>query len=302
MAHDAASDASGAASAKGMFSRLKGFGESLKKKVGGFFAEEEDEDVPVMDRDEVISDEGDDKGRVADQLGSNYELSFAYHAFPSAHPKSYYFTSQLGDPFPSYHSNPDPFFPPRWTSIPGVRIPVENLSAPRIRLAPKELEARYEVLDALKKAALLQEAPLPKPKVINLCSQRLGDPYQTRALSLFLELNQHAEVVNLADNELEDISQLDSLKYCKKLFLHDNNIPSFTHLPATLPALEELVITHNFITTFDGFDAKRFPKLKIVKAYGNPIFADECFAEEMVKAVPTLRMVDWIDAKRARKS
>jgi hypothetical protein len=292
---DAMSDRSG-----GFFSKLKNIGQSVKKKVNGFFSEEDDEDIAMNELGDLASEDEIEKEHLEGQFGSNYELSFAYHAFPDAHPRSFYFTSQLGDPFPSYHSNPDPFFPPRWTSIKGVQLPVENLTAPRIRLAPKELEARHEVLDALTKAAIAQQGARPKPKVINLQSQRLGDPFQQRALLLFLELNKTAEVFNLSDNELEDLREFPQLTMCKKLFLADNNISSVEKMPPVFPNLEELVLTNNFITGFDGINKSRFPKLRVLKAYGNPVFSHEFFAENICKAIPTLQVLDWMSAQTVR--
>lgn len=294
---DAMSEKSGG----GFFSQLKGLADNVTKKVNGFFSEEEDEDIAMNDLVDLDSVEDVEQDHLAGQFGSNYELSFAYHAFPDTHPRSFYFTSQLGDPFPSYHSNPDPFFPPRWTNIPGVQLPVENLNAPRIRLAPKELEARHEVLDALAKAAIAQGPKRPKPKVINLQGQRLGDPFQQRALLLYLELNKTAEVINLSDNELEDLRDYTQLTHCKRLYLADNNLSSLEKLPDCMPFLEELVITNNFITTFDGIDKDRFPKLRALKMYGNPIFCHEFFGERIAKALPTLKVLDWMSANTIRE-
>lgn len=255
----------------------------------------DDEDALFQQQSTIILEELGKNPNI--YAGSNYELAAKYYRDPAGRDRSYYFTSQLGSPFPSYHNNPEPFFPPRWTSIRGVNIPVENITAPRIRLGPKELEQRHAMLKVLQSEARRQNVDeRPKPKVLNLSHQVLGDPYQFESLKLMIALNDTVEVLNLNDNELDDIAQLD-LKNVKKLYLDQNSITSFLLLPP-LPNCVELVITNNFITGYSGLTQDRFPSLRKISVHGNPLCTKLKHREEIIKLLPNLLCVDWFPKGR----
>lgn len=231
-------------------------------------------------------------------MGTGYQLAAKEYMDPSAHNKRFYFTTKLGAPFPSYHSNPEPFFPPRWTSIRGSRLPVENITAPRIRLAPKELEDRHILYREMAATARRSVDAKPKPKVLNLSHQVLGDPYQLQALELMLSLNETVEVLNLNDNELDDISNL-PLHNVRRLYLDQNHITSLLQVPP-LPNCYELIITNNFITGYGGLDAERFPKLKKICVHGNPICTNLKHRAEILGLLPGLLFVDWFTRDRIK--
>lgn len=224
-------------------------------------------------------------------MGTGYELEAKYYKDPTGMERPYYFTSKLGAPFPSYHSNPEAFFPPRWTSIRDAKLPVETLTAPRIRLGPRELEARHLLLKAMTREASKPTEHKPRPKVLNFGHQVLGDPYQFEALKLQLALNSTVEVLNLNDNELDDITSL-PLDNVKKLYLDNNSVSSFLQLPP-LPNCIELILTNNFITGFSGLEEERFPKLRKICVHGNPVCTNLKHRNEVVKRLPKLLFVDW---------
>lgn len=260
--------------------------------------DDDDDDVSgVISRHEDSSEAPE---RAFDYPSNGYNLSYKRYKDPRGKTKGYYFTSPLGAPFPSYHSNPEAFFPPRWTTIRGdLKDPIENITAPRIRLAPKELEARHNILKQLQRESVRQNAssaPKPAPKVLNLCHQLLGDAYQFESLKLMLNLNSTVEILNLNDNELEDLRQL-NLGNVRKLYLDQNSISSFWQIPP-LPKCEELIVTNNFITGFSGLNEERFPKLKKLCVFGNPLCTDLAHRADIVKILPHLFMVDMFPTGR----
>ena len=223
--------------------------------------------------------------------GHGYELSYMYHKHKELHRKPYFPTSQLGTPFPSYHTNPLPAFPARWTRIPGVRPPIESLTAPRVRLGPQELQERHATLgDIRKHGAGERTEEQPVAAMLNLCSQALGDTYQMPGFLAFMALHKTVVVLNLGDNELEDLSELE-LPCCKKLHLSKNNIVTFHALPQ-LPVCEALYLHDNFISSADGLHADKFPKLKSITLRKNPLEHRDDYPAFVWKRLETLDNVD----------
>jgi hypothetical protein len=242
--------------------------------------------------------------------GHGYNLSFVHHKNRTAYDKPYFFASPVGAPFPSYHSNPMPNFPARWTQIPGVRPPCETLIAPRIRLAPKELTAeRRTDMDRMRYTANEEYERNRKGKLdidgkeshegtnveieaLNLSFQGLGDPYQYEAFVTFMDLNRNVRILNLNDNELEDITDL-HLDTVVRLHLSRNNFVSFEGVPP-LKNCEELFLSENFLSSFRGLNASNFPKLRVLNADHNPIAMTSDYREALKDAIPTLQYVDGL--------
>lgn len=277
------------------------FGGSPKyeKSSGGFASSSDfdDEDEQLKTEASLQSLQQENQGPL--YAGTGYQLAAKNYTDPSGMPRPYYFVTKTGAPFPSYHHNPEPFFPPRWTSIRGAKIPIENITAPRVRLAPKELEERYVLYREMANTALRrqQEEQTPKVRVLNLSHQLLGDPYQLAALKATLALNCNGlEVLNLADNDITDLTDL-PIQSVKKLYLDQNSISCFIQIPP-LPECTELIITNNFITSFTGLDTERFPKLKKICVHGNPICTDLAHRWKIAKLLPGLMFVDWFSRAR----
>jgi hypothetical protein len=230
---------------------------------------------------------GDDPLRAPLPRGQGYELSFMHHKDPTMHSKPYFFTTQLGSPFPSYHSNPLPNFPARWCSIPNVRPPCESLTAPRIRLAPIELGKHINVLEKMTNAAA-SEGSQPHTRTLNLSHQALGDPYQAAALRAFVSLNRYIDTLNLNDNELEDILDLD-LSEVRCLHLSHNNFVSFDGIPP-LPKCEILHLKDNFLSGYSGLTKSKFPRLRYLTIDLNPIEHDPKLWDRLRDHIPTLEV------------
>lgn len=268
---------------KSILDTFAGIGESIRGAVKGLFGNgAEDDEAPVL------VDDIEEEDRAANPVpGFGYNLSFCRYNDTDNRPKPFFYTTTLGDPFPSYHTNPSPNFPARWTLIDGVKMPCESLTAPRIRLSPIELKHKQRVLGRIRDAASM-ENQAPKPKVLNLSHQCLGDPYQFEAFVTFMDINKSVEVLNLTDNELDDITDLD-LPNVKKLYASRNNFPSFQMLPP-LPNVEAMYLNNNFITSFEGLTEERFPKLTRLSILHNPV--EEHGEEEMrrraLKRIPRL--------------
>lgn len=264
----------------------------VKSKVSNLFGggEEEEGDPELVDDDLLEEETEENQNR-----GFGYELSWRYNKYPANHAKPFYFTTQLGDPFPSYHENPEPHFPPRWTSIPDVKPPCENLTAPRIRLGPQELKEFDVVMDKMR-AAVALETHRPQPKILNLSHQSLGDPYQLEALETFLDLNNSVEVLNLSNNEIENLTTI-SIPHVRKLYLSKNSIASFFALPS-LPACEELYLAENFITSTAGLTETKFPNLRILNLFGNPLEQMGNYRRLVLKAYPAIEQIDGVPAEK----
>lgn len=282
-------DAMGASSnRKSIFGTMGQFGQSIMGKVGNFFSGAEDDDAPPVVFNDLDVDEGIMRNNPVKGFG--YNLSYCYYQDPGAHSKNFFFTSPLGDPFPSYQTSPTPDFPARWTLVPNIRMPCESLTAPRIRLAPAELKERQKVLQKMREAAS-KETNSPKPHCLNLAHQCLGDPYQYEAFVTFWDINNGARVLSLIDNELDDITDLD-LSSVRKLYLSRNNFATFEMIPAC-SNLEELYLNENFITGLRGLTESRFPKLRKLEVKVNPLeeMGDE-YKTKIRKAIPTL---EWLN-------
>ncbi len=225
--------------------------------------------------------------------GNGYNLSFVHHKHREAHDRPYFFASAIGAPFPSYHSNPMPNFPARWTDIEGANTPCENLTAPRIRLAPKELtNNNRDILAKMRATAEAEQNPPNQLESLNLAYQALGDPYQYEAFVTFMDLNRNVKVLNLNDNDLEDINDL-NLTTVVRLHVSRNNFVSFEALPV-LPNCEELFLSENFLSGFNGIDGKKFPKVRVLEVGLNPIAMLPNYREKLKKKIPSLEYVDGL--------
>eukprot|EP00658_Telonema_sp_P-2_P008776 TRINITY_DN13315_c0_g1_i6.p1 TRINITY_DN13315_c0_g1~~TRINITY_DN13315_c0_g1_i6.p1 ORF type:complete len:209 (-),score=77.44 TRINITY_DN13315_c0_g1_i6:91-717(-) len=166
----------------------------------------------------------------------------------------------------------------------------DSLTAPRIRLAPNELEEKFELIEQLHLAAGAQSVT-PQPRVLNLCHQSLGDAYQYDCLRAFLRMNATIETLNLDGNELEDITDL-HMPNVKKLYISENNFATFSSIP-DMPNLEELYMKRNFITSTLGLSSGKFPRLKKICIFANPYEAKRDYRDELVKCLPTLIAIDF---------
>ena len=266
--------------------RISDFGRQLESAAQGIFDGPAVEDGNAMEIDIGITD----PTQVPMPTGKGFNLSFMHYKDPTLHAKPYFFTSQLGSPFPSYHSNPQPKFPARWTLIPGVRPPCENLTAPRIRLAPQELVPKVDVFRKMRNVGH-SESTQGDVKVLNLSHQCLGDEYQLYGLLAFLAINKEVEVLNLNDNELEDIIVLEEVvKKVRVLHLSHNNFVAFDSLPY-FPNLERLYVNDNFFSGFDGLTSSRFPKLKYINIDLNPIQHKHGVTVTFKDRLPTLEVI-----------
>ena len=268
----------------GAMDRLTSYGQTLETMAGNVF---DDGNFGGDEAHEFVV--GDDPLNEPMPKGQGYELSFMHYKDGDLHNKPYFVTTQLGSPFPSYHMNPLPKFPARWTLIPNVRPPCESISAPRIRLAPQELAGKVQILDQMINAAAV-EVEQPLPVTLNLSHQTLGDPYQYQALRAFLGVNRRVEVLNLNDNELEDIQDL-VLTRVRVLHLSHNNFVSFDAIPH-VPQCEVLHLKNNFLSGFSGLSKAKFPRLKHLTIDLNPIQHKENYFETIKSAIPTLETID----------
>lgn len=271
----------------GFFGGVANIGKSIGAALSMFGVD--DDELGAGGGELTIGDPADlDRTRLP--VGHGYELGYMYYKNDANHDSAYFTTTQLGTPFPSYHSNPLPEFPARWTCIPGVKPPVENVLAPRIRLGPRELTLKSQLLMTRIRDAATAEEEQPSAVTLNLAHQSLGDPYQYAAFVTFMDLNRFVRVLNLNDNELDDITDLD-LPNCVKLFISSNSFVSFYAIPE-LPSCEEMYATNNFFSGFAGLDASRFPVLRILNVQKNPIQHLEDYRAAVQERVPTVEFVD----------
>lgn len=269
-----------------MLGQLTSYGQALERAATNLF-EGNPAASGVFDEGPSEFEVGVDPRDADFPVGKGFELSFMHYKNPAMHSKPYFFTTQLGSPFPSYHSNPLPKFPARWTLINGVKPPCENLTAPRIRLAPQELVQKTDILRKMAECGV-SESTQPHVTVLNLSHQALGDPYQYQALAAFLAVNRFVEVLNLNDNELEDITDLEPyLENVRVLHVGCNNFVTFDSLPK-LPKCEELYLKNNFVSGFVGFTSSRFPSLKVIDIDLNPIEHVKKLEENIRDRVPTV--------------
>jgi hypothetical protein len=264
--------------------RITGFGRKLEAMAANIF-----DGAASGEGEELIV--GEDPLAMPMPRGESFELSFMHYKEPHMHITAYFFTTQLGSPFPSYHSNPLPKFPARWTSIRGVKPPCESLAAPRIRLAPQELGPKVNVLEKMIEAGRT-EGNQPMPAILNLSHQALGDPYQFTALRAFLSINKHVEVLNLNDNELDDIVELE-LGNVRVLHVSSNNFVSFDALPP-LPRCHTLHLKNNFLSGFSGLSKSKFPSLLHISVDLNPIQHRENLVKTLKETIPTLATIDGV--------
>lgn len=292
MAFPATADQNGTQKKGSVMGAVGTFGNNMWGKVTNFFAGAEEDEAPVL------VDDIDDSDLLKNNpvKGFGYSLSYCHYQDMGAHSKSFFWTSPLGDPFPSYHTNPMPDFAARWTLIPNINMPCESLTAPRIRLAPTELKHRQKVLGKMRDAAS-RESQAPKPYALDLAHQTLGDPYQYEAFTTFWDINKEAKVLTLVDNELDDILDLD-LTNVKKIYLSRNNFSTFHNIP-DMPNCEAMYINNNFITSVSGLTEDKFPKLKKLEMMANPVEESglEEYQRKIKKALPKLEWLNDVPVK-----
>eukprot|EP01064_Diplonema_japonicum_P031570 TRINITY_DN56_c1_g1_i1.p1 TRINITY_DN56_c1_g1~~TRINITY_DN56_c1_g1_i1.p1 ORF type:complete len:294 (+),score=59.15 TRINITY_DN56_c1_g1_i1:144-1025(+) len=203
-----------------------------------------------------------------------------------------YWLLRSGMPFPSYHANPTRDMPARWVDIEGVKPPVEDLRAPRIRLAPQELERRGKMIDVIRIKA--ENDPRNAPvEILNLGYQDLGDSYQLSQLAAFLTVNRSVKKVCLTDNNLLSLIDV-PLPSCKVLYLSRNQFITWDALPV-MPSLQELYISYNFISNTNGLSLVKFPMLRKLVLEGNPLAEAPNYRSKVKKACPGLV---WVDGER----
>jgi len=274
----------------GFFGGVANIGKHIESAAMSLFdsGNAADDDAEKVGGELFIESEEQDKCLVP--TGHGYEFGYMYYKNDQNNDSTYFYTTQLGAPFPSYHSNPLPNFPARWTSIPRVKPPVESVVAPRIRLGPRELSVKLVTIMGKIREAATSEEDQPLATTLNLSHQCLGDPYQYEAFVTFIDLNRFVRVLNLNDNELDDITDLD-LPNCVKLYVSHNSFVSFYGLPE-LPVCEELYATNNFFSGLAGLSDSRFPKLRILNVDRNPIEHLEDYRKAIRERVPTVHFVD----------
>eukprot|EP00755_Sulcionema_specki_P006205 Sspe_Gene.34821::Locus_16908_Transcript_3_4_Confidence_0.400_Length_1816::g.34821::m.34821 len=222
----------------------------------------------------------------------SYNLKRVPYLHPEEHTEPSYWILRSGLPFPSYHENPTRDLPARWTDIKGVKNPVEDIRAPRIREAPYQDQLIMKSMrfrEAVKIRAL-EDEEVKRIHTINLSYQDLGDGYQADNLTTFLDMNRGVERLALTDNQLITIGQV-HLPFLKVLHLSRNQFLTFNTIPA-FPSLERMHLSYNFISNMEGCDNGKYPRLVELTLKGNPISDDKNYHKLVKRAVPTVTTLD----------
>ena len=233
-----------------------------------------------------------EKELAKEQTERAYNLKKVPYSNPDGKGRGWYWGLKSGMPFPSFHQNPNGKFPSRWVDVENVQQPVEDLRAPRLRLAPGEYEKRKGNIEAMKIKALQRpDSDEAAVDTLNFSYQDLGDPYQFRQLQAAVDLNRRVQQLALTDNQLTTISSF-YVPHLTTLYVSRNQFMAWTALPAYLPHLHTLYLSHNFISNTIGLSHEGFPALRKLSLEGNPLCDLRDYKARIREALPLLEVLD----------
>nr|XP_029512609.1 uncharacterized protein LOC115127109 [Oncorhynchus nerka] len=127
---------------------------------------------------------------------------------------------------------------------------------------------------------------------LNLSYQDLGDPFQQENFSRILRRLIRVERLQLINNSLTDLSSI-CLPRCRSLNLHRNHLTCIRQLPK-LPALENLCLSENSISTLRGLGALGTSPLHSLTLRSNPVNYIQDYRARVFSCLPKLRVLDGI--------
>jgi len=109
----------------------------------------------------------------------------------------------------------------------------------------------------------------------------------------------HYELLDLSDNELEDISNFPVLKRLETIIANNNKISQIARgLGQLLPKLENLILSNNRIEKLEELKPlSDIPTLQRISLAGNPIAKHRHYRYYVISKLPNLKVLDFQKVK-----
>ncbi|XP_077579010.1 uncharacterized protein LOC144200638 [Stigmatopora nigra] len=192
-----------------------------------------------------------------------------------------------------------------WHHLPQCDLTGDQLTCPRVREGPPDEELFQRKVDSLcveqwkKRRIEVGQTWEERRKEnwencveLNLSYQDLGDAFQQENFVRILHRLIRVEKLQLVNNSLENLSSV-RLPRCRILNLHQNYLVSLRQLPK-LPAVEQLCISENAISSLEGLDALKSSPLRSLNLTLNPVTFTQDYRARVFSSLPNLETLDGV--------
>lgn len=115
-------------------------------------------------------------------------------------------------------------------------------------------------------------------------------------------LNQF-DCIDLSDNIIKKLENFPLLPRLKCLLLCNNRITSIApNLELSLPKLERLIVTNNFIQELTDIDVlSTISSLRTLSLINNPLTTKKCYRSYVIHKLPQLKVLDFCKVKKQER-
>lgn len=115
-------------------------------------------------------------------------------------------------------------------------------------------------------------------------------------------LNQF-DCFDLSDNSIRKLENFPLLPRLKCLLMSNNRIIKIAkNLDQSIPNLERLILTNNFIKDLSDIDPLSCLKnLKVLSLYNNPVTSQDSYRLYVINKLPSLKLLDFNKVKRTER-
>ncbi|XP_061683746.1 leucine-rich repeat-containing protein 9 [Syngnathoides biaculeatus] len=127
---------------------------------------------------------------------------------------------------------------------------------------------------------------------LNLSYQDLGDAFQQENFLRILRRLIRVQKLQLVNNSLSNLNSV-CLPRCRVLNLHQNHLVSLRQLPK-LPAVEQLCLSENAISSLGGLDVLSNSPLRSLNLTLNPVTFTQDYRPCVFSCLPNLETLDGV--------
>ncbi|XP_019720505.1 uncharacterized protein LOC109512875 [Hippocampus comes] len=193
-----------------------------------------------------------------------------------------------------------------WHHLPQCDLTGDQLTCPRVREGPSDEELFQRQADSAcverwrrkkreKEGQSWEERRQENWEnclELNLSYQDLGDAFQEENFLRILRRLIRVEQLQLVNNSLSNLSSV-RLPRCRVLNLHRNHLVSLHQLPK-LPAVEQLCLSENAISSLGGLDRLRNSPLRSLNMTLNPVTFSQDYRARVFSCLPNLEILDGV--------
>ncbi|XP_077397430.1 uncharacterized protein LOC144033283 isoform X2 [Festucalex cinctus] len=187
-----------------------------------------------------------------------------------------------------------------WHHLPQCDLTGDQLTCPRVREGPTDEELFQRQADSVcverwrRKRRRDEEGQSweeRRQENWENCLD-LGDAFQEENFLRILRRLIRVEQLQLVSNSLSNLSSV-RLPRCRILNLHRNHLVSLRQLPK-LPAVEQLCLSENAISSLAGLDALRNSPLRSLNLNLNPVTFSQDYRARVFSCLPNLEVLDGV--------